>query len=376
VTPPALPAPRLIADPHTLQRLVDELQSQPRVAVDTESNSLFAYRERVCLIQFSTPNTDYLVDPLDLEDLSPLGSIFTSTATEKVFHAAEYDLICLGRDFGFTFSNLFDTRVASRTLGRPLDGLGDLLMQELGIRLDKRFQRANWGQRPLPAELLDYARLDTRYLLPLRDRLAAELAAAGRMQEASEECERLALTRPQPNGLDPQGFWRLTNARRLSPVQAGVLREIYLWREETARREDRPPFKVMGDKTLLALAERLPGSAADLEGVPGMSQGQIRRYAGAVLAAIRKGRKEAPPPPPVAEPVDEGVLTRHEAMRAWRKRAAERRGVESDVILPRDVMLEIARLGPTTLEELHRIMGPLHWRFQTYGAAILRELKH
>jgi ribonuclease D len=351
-----------------------ELPGHPRIAVDTESNSLFAYRERVCLIQFSTPASDFLVDPLSIADLSSLGGVFSDAGIEKVFHAAEYDLICLGRDFSFTCANLFDTRVASRTLGRTLDGLGDLLEEELGIHLDKRHQRANWGQRPLPAELLDYARLDTRYLLPLRDRLAAALQAAGREEEAREECERLALVRPAPNGFDPQGFWRLTNARRLPGHQAAILREVYLWREETARREDRPPFKIMGDKTLLQIAEGAPRSPEDLSQIAGMTAGQIRRYGRPVLSAVQKGKKEPPPQPPASEPVGESFLTRHEALRAWRKRTAERRKVESDVILPRDVVVEIARLGPTSLEDLRRIMGPLQWRFRAYGPEILRAL--
>jgi len=354
--------------------MVDDLRANMRIAVDTESNSLFAYREQVCLIQFSTPGADYLVDPLSLEDVSPLGAVFADASIEKVFHAAEYDLLCLGRDFAFSCANLYDTRVASRTLGRTLDGLGDLLQEELAVHLDKKHQRADWGQRPLPDELLDYARFDTHFLLPLRDRLAAALESAGRTQEAREECERLTLLRPQPNGFDPLGFWRLANARRLGAAQAGALREIYLWREETASRENRPPFKVMGDKTLLALVECMPEDPADLEGIPGMSPGQVRRHGRAVLAAIRRGRDGPAPHPPSFEPVDERILVRHEALRTWRKKTAEKRGVESDVILPREVMLEIARVGPTTPEALHLLMGPLHWRFQAYGAAILRAL--
>lgn len=374
MTQPPLPDPQFIAEPDALRQMREELRTHPRIAVDTESNSLYAYRERVCLIQFSTPASDYLVDPLSLNDLSPLASIFVDPAIEKVFHAAEYDLICLGRDFGFTCVNLFDTRVASRTLGRALDGLGDLLREELGIRLDKRYQRADWGQRPLPHELLDYARLDTRYLLLLRDRLAAALHSAGREEEAREECERLALIHPPPNGFDPQGFWRLTNARRMPGEKAAILREVYLWREETARREDRPPFKVMGDKTLLQLAQGSPEKLADLIAIDGMTAGQTRRYGRAVLAAVQKGKNEPPPKRPTPDPVGESVLARREALRAWRKRTAERRGVESDVILPREVVEEIARLGPKTSGELRRIMGPLQWRFRAYGAEILRAI--
>jgi len=145
-----LPAPVLITRQAALQRLADTLRGEKIIAVDTESNSLYAYQEQVCLIQFTARGIDYLVDPLALDDLSPLAPVFSDPAIEKVFHAAEYDLICLKRDFGYTFNNLFDTMVAARILGRELYGLGAILEEEFGVQVDKRYQRANWGQRPLP----------------------------------------------------------------------------------------------------------------------------------------------------------------------------------------------------------------------------------
>src|SRR5512139_501768 len=158
-----------------LQRMVDALSQTPIIAVDTESNSLHAYREQVCLVQFSTPTTDYLVDPLALQDLSPLAPLFADPGIEKIFHAAEYDLLCLSRDFGFKFANLFDTMLAARILGRNMVGLGSLLESEFGILLDKRHQRADWGKRPLPEDQLSYARLDTHFLIPLRNHMRQEL---------------------------------------------------------------------------------------------------------------------------------------------------------------------------------------------------------
>ena len=158
-----------------LKHLAHILANHNILAVDTESNSLFAYREQVCLIQFSTPEADYLVDPLTLSDLSPLGPIFADTRIQKVFHAAEYDLLCLKRDFGFNFNNLFDTMLAARILGRKEVGLGSILEEEFDLQVDKRHQRANWGQRPLPGYLLDYARQDTHFLIPVRDMLEGQL---------------------------------------------------------------------------------------------------------------------------------------------------------------------------------------------------------
>src|SRR3954467_3450148 len=176
-TPPVSP-PELIADAAGLTRLAEILAPCPAIAVDTESNSMHAYRERVCLIQFSTPDADYILDPLPLTDLGVLAPLFANSAQQKIFHAAEYDIVCLRRDYGFEFTNLFDTMSAARTLGWPQVGLAAILETRFGVKMDKKFQRADWKRRPLTREQLDYARLDTHYLLALRDLQREALDAA------------------------------------------------------------------------------------------------------------------------------------------------------------------------------------------------------
>lgn len=366
-----LTPPHLIETEAELLALVPVLAAAPALAVDTESNSLFVYRERVCLIQFSTPQADYVVDPLQA-DVRPLAPLFANPAQPKIFHAAEYDLICLKRDYGFEVRTLFDTMVAARTLGWPQTGLAALLETRFGVKTNKKFQRANWGRRPLTPEQLDYARLDTRYLFDLRDLLVKDLLAADRLAEAEEEFERLLRLKPEPAAPDPHAFWRVSGARDLDPRQAALLRELHGYREAQAQRHDLPPFKVMGDDTLLALARRAPEALADLRGVVGMTEGQIRRHGEALLAAVQRGRQAPPvrPPRPVLEP-DE-VRERYERLRQWRKHKGQARGVESDVILPREALWELARRAPRTAEELHTLehLGP--WRRQAYGAEVLK----
>lgn len=368
---PPLPPLRFVDTPAALLRLAAELAGEPALAVDTEANSLFVYRERVCLIQISTPRQDIIVDPLRLPDLSPLQPLFANPRQQKIFHAAEYDLIGLRRDYGFEFLNLFDTMVAARTLGWPQIGLAPLLEIHFGVKVNKKHQRANWGQRPLTPDLLDYARQDTRYLFALRDIQERELEAAGRRTEADEEFARLARLRPAPAPPDPDAFWRVTGARDLTPPQAGVLRELFAYRETHAQRADVPPFKVMGDGTLVEIATRCPQAAADLEPIPGMTDGQIRRHGVGILAAVRRGLAAAPPRPhrPPQEP--EEVRERYERLRAWRKNKAKARGVESDVILPREALWELARRAPRALDDLHQLehLGP--WRRATYGPELL-----
>jgi ribonuclease D len=371
---PSLPPPVLIQDQAELERLAANMAGQRRIAVDTESNSLYAYRERVCLIQFSNKSSDYLVDPLAISDMNCLAPIFAEEKIEKVFHAAEYDVLCLKRDFGFKIVNLFDTRIASRTLGRKRSGLGDILAEEFQVEINKRFQRANWGKRPLTDELLDYARLDTHFLLPLRDRLAKELRAAGHWEEAHEACEAVELVEPEPASFDPQGFWRITHARRLKPEQAAVLRQLYLLREKYAQRLDRPPFKVLGDRTLLAVAQEMPKSLDGLAPLPGMTSGQLRRYGKDVLEAIKRGRDGPRPKPPSNARVEEVVMSRYQTLREWRMRVAKTRQVESDIVLPRDLVWDIAHRAPRDRKTLRELMGPYEWRFRMYADDILHLL--
>jgi ribonuclease D len=373
--PSTLPPPKLIQEDSEFHDLVDKLHTQARLAVDTESNSLHAYRERVCLIQFSTPTSDYLIDPLSLSDTNRLDTLFASPKTEKVFHGAEYDVMCLKRDFGFNFSNLFDTRVAIRTLGRKRSGLQDVLAEEFDIQISKRYQRANWGKRPLSPALLDYARLDTHYLLPLRDRLEDALRSVGSWEEALEVCERLAAVDAHENGFDPEGYWRISNANTLKPRQIAILRELYLYRDSQARHLDRPPFKVLGDKTLFAIAEASPKDPGALQNLPGMTPSQVRRYEKGILAAVRRGKRAPIPRRPRHKPIDEIVRVRYEALRTWRKDIARERKVESDIIMPREVLFNIAQSAPHDSESLQKVMTPLDWRFKTYGQDILRVLQ-
>jgi ribonuclease D len=373
---PDLPPPVVVSSDDQLRRMVPTLQTSPRLAVDTESNSLYAYRERVCLIQFSTAQADLLVDPFALQDPSPLAPLLADSAIEKVFHAAEYDLACLRRDFGFHVTNLFDTRVAARTLGRTRTGLGDLLQEAFDVHLDKRHQRANWGKRPLPPMLLDYARLDTHYLLPLRDRLAQELSQAGHTSEAWEECQRIAAAPAPSSEDDSQSFWRITNSRKLSGGQAAVLRELHAQREDEARRRDCPPFKVLSDGALMALAQAMPRTRAALEAVAEVPPRARQRYGAEWLAAVRRGLEAPAPPRPANRNGDDASQTRFQRLREWRRQAAAARGIESDLILPRDMAWEIARVNPTDLEALHLLMAPLETRFTAHGPAILEALQN
>ena len=376
-----LKPPIWVDRPQALARMVERLRSYNSVSVDTESNSLHAYREQVCLIQFSTTQEDYLVDPLTLTDLSALGPLFSDPNIEKIFHAAEYDLICLRRDFQFRFVNLFDTMMAGRVLGRSAVGLGPMLETEFAISLDKRYQRANWAQRPLPPPLLAYARLDTHYLLPLRNLLYEELVGASRLELAQEDFQRMA--KIYSNGAvpmeeaanNPEAVWRISGVRDLSPQQVAVLNELVAFRNRSAQTANLPPFKIIGNQPLVEIAQAAPQNREALHATGALSPRQADRYAGGLLEAVHKGLS-APPMRRVRTPrPDEHYLNRLEGLRDWRKRTAQTMGVESDVVLPRDLLYQLAEQDPHSLAEIEQTLKLSPWRFQHYGENILSVLQ-
>jgi ribonuclease D len=280
------PPPELIADPDALARLVEALRPEPVIALDTESNSFHVYRERVCLIQLSTRHRDYVVDPLAV-DVGPLGAVLTD-GRETVLHGADYDVRCLKREYGWRLPRLFDTMAAARRLGRRELGLSALVHAQFGVRLSKAFQRSDWGRRPLDAEQLAYAALDTHFLLPLHATLAAELDGRGAAAAARAEFERIAGGEPREKVFDPEGFRRLPRARELDPEGRAVLRALWIAREARAREADRPPFKVLAEETLVLLARTRPRTMEELARVRGVTPAVLRRMGDDVLRAVRE----------------------------------------------------------------------------------------
>ncbi len=364
--------PTLITQTQQLAALVDRLREQPTVAIDTESDSLYVYREKVCLIQLSLPDADFLIDPLASIDLSPLGPLIADEKIEKVFHASEYDVMCLRRDFAFTFANLYDTMWVARILGWPRVGLGDILQEHFGITLDKKWQRHNWGKRPIEPAALSYAQYDTHYLLRLRDVQLRELQQRDRLEEAHEVFSDLAQSKYNGHEFTPDDIWHTKGVWDLEGHAQAILRQLLILRDREARRQNRPAFKVIGDKTLVQLAEHAPRQLEQLRAIEGMTEGQIQRYGHALLEAIARGRKDPPPALPARTAPDPDVMVRFEKLRGWRKQAAAQRGVEPDVIVSNAVLMELAQRRPRHFDQLPALpwFGP--WRRQTYGPAILQ----
>jgi ribonuclease D len=284
VTRPQASPPILVADATALERLVAALAPEPVIALDTESNSFHVYRERVCLLQVSTPTGDWVVDPLSV-DVQPLGAVLCD-GRETVLHGADYDVRCLKREYGWRLPRLFDTMAAARRLGREGLGLSALVEAQFGVRLSKTFQRSDWGRRPLTREQIAYASLDTRFLLPLRDLLAGELTARGAFDDARREFDRIAAVEPRDKVFDPEGWRKIREGRSLDAAGRAILRALYVLREERARAADRPPFKVLAEQTMVEIARRRPRKLEELSAIPGVTPSILRRIGDAILEAV------------------------------------------------------------------------------------------
>lgn len=272
-----------------LSKLIGSLQHAAHIAVDTESNSFYAYYNRICLIQVSTEDQDYIIDPLALSDLGELAEVLANPDVEKIFHAAPNDVAGLKRDFKFQVRNVFDTAIAAKILGYQQLGLARILNEHFGVSLNKKWQRHDWGRRPLRQEQLDYARLDTHYLIPLRHRLAAELRERQLWDSAQEAFEKVCSQEVHEKSFRASDFLHICGAKSLDVEGKRVLKALYLFREHEARRRDRAPFRILTNETLLKLALQRPTSMQDFSKIKGIPRTYNNsRAAVSLLEVIRK----------------------------------------------------------------------------------------
>ena len=326
----------LIDDQRDWQRIAAELALEPTLALDTESNSLHSYRERVCLIQIATAGDIFLLDPLAGNDLSALGSLLANPSITKVFHGSDYDVRCLHRDYGFTVSSLFDTERAARFLGSSKTNLSSLLESFLGVGIPKSraLQTSDWARRPLSPLALEYAANDVRYLPELASGLQRHLVKARRLDWVMEECRRMEQVRHAPADPPEAAMLRIKGSSQLGPRGLAVLKELFFFREEEARRMNCPPFRVLTNEALLILADS-PGT--DLHKVRGLTSGIARQAGDRMREAIQRGMcgpGVSRPPQPKNNPWEPEAQARLQLLKRWRSRRAASLGLEPALVWP------------------------------------------
>ena len=370
-----MPPASIVNNAETFQEMLAHLKTQPDIAIDTESNSLYVYQERVCLIQISTAENDYLIDTLVLPGLDELAPLFANPAIQKVFHAGDYDLATLKRDYGFEFINVFDTMLAATALAEPSIGLAALLEKNLGVVMEKKYQRADWGKRPLSSEMLLYAQSDSHYLLDLRDILIKKLKDANRLDSVLEDSAAVArITLPMKE--IEENIWKVRGAQDLNPMSLSLLKQLNHFREDLARQRDVPPFKVFSDRVMTEIASTQPHFQEELGLLPSLSPRFIKRYGSQIMKVIQEWRKN---PIPVKarknnRPSDRELKLR-DKLSNWRKAIGAKEKVPSNVVLPRDLLELIANHDPATKEELEIVMRDYPYRYRRYGHQIFNVIK-
>lgn len=360
-----------IDEPFQWDDFIEHVAQADQLAIDLESNGMFAYRESICLMQISTRTRDYIIDPFAPFDWTKFGDLIEDPTVEKVFHASEYDLILMKEIHGWSLQNMFDTMWAVRILGHEKVGLANVLNHYFGIEITKKYQRTNWGERPLSDDQLAYARNDTHHLLRLRDTLAAELETNGCIEEAYEIFEEQADVRVPDKSFNPDNVWSVNGFRDLTGREKAIAREIYIYRDFEAEQQDRPHFKIFGNDAIMAIAEAMPRSQKDLQYVRGLTSRFVRRYGRGIMQAVQHGQTAKVPKRPRNPRPDDIILERYDRIQNWRKTRANERGVSSDVIMAKGTMWELARNNPQSLDALDNIESLGSWRRKTYGDELI-----
>jgi len=376
--PTDIPPPVMVEEEREFEGMLEDLEGQSIIAFDTEADSFFNYQEKVCLIQVTVEDRDYIVDPLADFDLSPLGEVFADPKRRIVFHDGEYDILILKRDYEFDFAGLFDTRVAAAAIGEASPGLASVLKKYFEVELDKTLQRSNWSQRPLDPKQISYARLDTRYLIPLMEKFEEELDRQDRTEIVQGEFLRLESIEPIDRSFNPDEFVRLKGVRDLSPIERQALRELFIVRDRLAEQLNRPPFKVMSNQVLVNIAKALPTNSRSLIEVPMFSSRMVRKMGDRILDAIDEAVHKGPltklpqlPPKDGSLSLDDEEYELHERLRNWRKNWAEAEDLDSSLVMNRHVLMRVAVARPRTLDELVAVEGFLPWQIRRYGDALV-----
>ena len=355
------------------------LAKQRIIGVDLESDSMYHFKEKVCLIQIASSQATAIIDPLQIKNLSLLEPLFRNADIQKVFHGADYDVRSLYRDFRIAVHNLFDTELACRFLGFKESGLNAVLNKKYNIHLDKKNQRKDWSKRPLPEDMIAYAAKDVHYLIPLAKSLQQELIQKGRLSWVQEECNYLSGVRPARADSNPL-FLGFKGAGKLSPKELAVLEELLQLRRKFARQQDKPLFRIIGNKSILMLAESRPLSWRKLLETGALGSKQIDRYGKEVIAAVKRAQqkppKDLPKYPRKTPPVVPAIVAKRvKELRNWRDLLARKLQVDPSIICTRAQISAIAVQRPESVDHLSRNNDLKTWQVAEFGKDIVDILK-
>ncbi len=369
--------PPIITTTEQIKEFAAELEKYAVIAVDLEADSMHNYQEKVCLLQFSTPDTTVLIDPLVGADLNVLKPVLANPQIRKIFHAADYDIRSLARDFDIQINGLFDTMISSQFLGEARFGLADVLRKYFAVELDKQYQRADWSKRPLSEAMIRYAAEDTSHLHALVAELEPQLREKGRLEWVQEEFALMEQVRFADHS-GPQ-FLRFKGAGTLRPRQLAALENLLQWRDVEAQRRNCPHYMVIANKTLLTLASEMPRGHGQLTNISGISSRLIERYGKKILLAVATAVDLAEaelPAYPRAErrAKDPQIEKRMIRLKEWRKQVSADLELDPGVLINNTLLEELSRKNPNTDQDLAGINLLKNWQRKVLGEGILQTL--
>ncbi len=361
--------------------LIPKLLTHKYVSIDTESNSMYVYKEQLCLVQLASEHLNAVVDSLSV-DVRGLAAVFADKRVEKIFHSAESDIKTLKASLPVKFENIFDVMIAAKYLGVNRCGLENLVKERLGVALNKKYQKADWGRRPLLKEMLDYAIGDVLYLHKLRVIFAEELRKKGRLEEIQGQFAEIAAQEPGKHVVDENAFLRVHQARQLNGRGLAVLREIYLGREKAARERNKPTFKIISEDLMFRLAIAPKEALDNISIFKGVTSYVLSNHGPWIKDAIHAGMKapevEFPKRNHIANDKRlhfEGIRERFKLLKTWRLETANRRNMLPEAVLSNDVLEKAALINPKTTEELKEVKGFGLEKYTLYAEEMLKALK-
>ncbi len=362
-----------------LEDFAKSLEEVSSVAVDLEADSMYHFKEKVCLLQMASETASVVIDPMQIKDLSCLKPLFSNRKIKKVFHGADYDVRSLYRDFNININNLFDTQVASMFLGYKETGLNAVLKQKFGVSLDKKYQKKDWSVRPLPKKMIEYAVADAAYLIPLAKMLEKELEKKGRLDWVHEENKILSEVRAVSSDDDPL-YLRFKGAGKLDRRSLAVLEVLLGFRMNIAEKKDKPLFKVFSNNALMKVALKKPVDLPSLKQTEAFSPRQIQMYGNHVIdivaGALQIPQNELPLYPRNRAPrVQAPVAARVKALKSWRDSKSQILEIDPGILCNNFLISAVAVRNPLNAKALEEIKELKNWQCQEFGREIIAILR-
>ena len=365
----------IISQPAQLITAIQDMSDSPIIAIDTESNSFHRYPEQLCLIQVADNNNINIFDTISLKDLDSLKTILEDNSVTKVLHSADYDIRSLDRHHGVRIRNVYDVKIAAVFAGINQFSLVNMVRDIHGITLpkSKRLQKADWAQRPLSSEAIEYAANDVRYLITLKEILDDRLQVLGRAEWVAEECVRLEDIRYVAQDVST-GYLSVKGTQKLNGQNLAILKSLYLFREREARRWRRPPLLLIPNSVLSSLSS---DPDMPLSEVPGLGKIGLRRFSKGFKQALREGLAAAPIqrlPNKTHKRWNNKQLKRLNLLKTWRSSLGEALSLDPALLWPK-VSLERIAEAPDKLEGELESGEIRHWQREQFASSLKEMLK-